>query len=717
MSDLFSRHRLNVLSVAVTAIVGVIAYRLVDVQIINHEKYIARANRQWYVKVRIPARRGNIFDRNGYPLAVTHWTYTVGVTPKDFAGDNGKAVACLADACDMSKKELRRRIVKERDASYIPLGKDLHLTEDQVSKLSLLSGVGIDSNHDRLYPFEAMPPQLVGAINADGKGTAGVELAFQHVLAGEDGVLLKSQVPGDPKGFQPVNAPGSRPRNGNDLYLTIDMRIQSIVDFELEQAVDRYGAAGGMAIVVEPTTGDVLAVAERPPREVSRDANQIDGFALHSINGIYEPGSTFKLITDSYLLETGKVDPYDAFYGENGLAHFDFGTIHDTHEYGWLTFKESFVLSSNICTIKAALGMRKEDFYRYILRFGFGGRTGVDLPAESRGKLREPGAWTPQSLPSIAIGHEIGVTAIQMAMAYGALANGGNLLVPRIALEARDGKGSVVAKYSPAAVRRVFSERTAETMQDFCKDVVLKGTGVKASVNGIPVGGKTGTSQKAINGSYQSGKYVASFIGFAPAANPRVVCLVVLDEPDVHSYYGGESSAIVFSKIIEGINLSTDLFYDSGGAANIAGTNERGGTKRVPSFLRLTTDAAMDLAADCGLAIQCPKVKGIVFSQTPDPGTFVDRREEIKLMVRTVENERKGAQSVPNVAGLSIREARRLLLGCGLDCVVRGFGVVERQDPAAGALISRAVRVILYCNPRSGTELNEGVQVADGARW
>jgi cell division protein FtsI/penicillin-binding protein 2 len=714
MSDLFSKHRLNLLSIAVTAIVGVIAYRLVEIQIIDHEKYIARANRQWYVKVQIPARRGNIFDRNGYPLAVTHWTYSVGVTPRNFPVKNGKAVACLAGICDMSKKELRRRLA--RDESYTPLGRDLHLTEDQVSKLSLLSGVRVDPNHDRLYPFEAMPPQLVGAINALGRGTAGVELAFQRVLAGEDGWIYESQVPGDPKRFQPVNAPGQKPRNGRDLYLTIDTRIQSIVDFELEQAVDRFGATGGMAIVVEPATGDVLAIAERPTLEVSRVARQIDGFALHSINGIYEPGSTFKLITDSYLLETGKVDPYDAFYGENGEAHFDFGTIHDTHEYGWLTFKESFILSSNICTIKAALGTRKEDFYRYILRCGFGGRTGVELPAESRGKLREPGAWTPQSLPSIAIGHEIGVTAFQMVMAYGALANGGNLLVPRIALEARDAEGSTVEKYSPSVVRRVFSERTAKTMQDFCKDVVLKGTGVKALVNGIPVGGKTGTSQKAVNGSYQTGKYVASFIGFAPAASPRVVRLVVLDEPDVHSYYGGESSAIVFSKIIEGINLSTDLFYDSGEVANIAAGNERGGTKRVPSFLRLTTEAAIELAADCGLAVQCPKVKGIVFSQAPDPGTFVGGKEEIKLMVRADASDERGTQSVPDVAGLSIREARRLLLSCGLDCVVRGFGVVERQDPAAGAVISRAARVILHCNPRSGAELNEGVQVADGAR-
>ncbi len=712
MSDLYPRHRLNVLSIVVTVIVGVLAYRLVDLQIIDHESYVAKAKRQWYRRHLLPARRGNIFDRNGFPLAVTHWTYTIGVTPKHFPVDDRTAVARLADACDLSKKELRRKLAK--DDSYIPLGKDRHLTEDQVSKLSALAGVAIDSNHDRLYPYDAMPPQLVGAIRMDGKGTAGVELAFQDVLAGEDGWLLESQLSGASKGFQPVNAPGRKPRNGNDLYLTIDTRIQAIVDFELETAIERYGAAGGMAIVVEPATGDVLAISEQPRREVSRDANVIDGFALSSINCIYEPGSTFKLITDSYLLETGKVDPYDAFFGENGTAKFDFGTFHDDHEYGWLSFKESFVYSSNICTIKAALAAPAADFYRYILRLGFGGRTGIDLPAESRGTLREPRFWSARSLPSIAIGHEIGVTPIQMAMVYGALANGGTLLAPRIALEERDARNSVVRKFPVVTIRKAFSDRTAATMQDFCAEVVLKGTGKKASVNGIAVAGKTGTSQKVVDGVYKAEKYVVSFIGFAPARNPRIVCMVVLDEPVYPYYWGGESTAIVFSKIVEGINLSTDLFCDAA-SADIAVAGKSGGSRRVPNFLRLTTDEAIDLASDRGLTVQCPAVKGVVFSQTPDPGTLIGRKEEVKLMVRAAAAESESSRSVPDVAGLSIREARRLLLSCGLDCIVRGFGIVERQDPPAGALLSRLGKVMLICNPRSGEKQDGIVETANGA--
>ncbi len=704
MNELFSKRRLQALSVAVAIVVGVLVYRLIDIQIAKHEYYLTKGKKQWVRKTALPARRGNIFDRNGVPLAVTRWTYTVGVTPANFPMKHRKAVEYLADACGLSQKELRRRLV--RDDSYVLLGKDLHLTEDQVSTLSSYPSVRLDPSHDRLYPFESMPPQLVGAISPEGRGIAGAELAYQDVLAGEDGWVLMNKLPSKDRVeiFQPINAPGKEPRSGNDLYLTIDTRIQSIVDFELEQAVERYGAIGGMAVVVAPSTGGILALSERPVRELSR--NDPDAFALRSVNGIYEPGSTFKLITDSYLLENGKVDPYDAFFGENGEATFDFGVFHDDKPHGWLTFKESFVYSSNICTIKATLGTSPPDFYQYIVRFGFAGRTGLDLPAESRGRLAEPDLWRSRSLPSIAVGHEIGVTAIQMAMAYAALANGGELVVPRIALEVKDPKGLPVERFETIPVRRVFSRNTAATMQDFCRDVVLDGTGKKASINGISVAGKTGTSQKAMNGSYQKGKYVVSFIGFAPAVDPMLVCLIILDEPVYPYYWGGESAAIVFGQIIEGIHISTDVFYGES-ASRLADARHPRERVAAPSFLRLTTDQAIDLAAAYALHVQCPETKGTVYSQIPDPGTLIDRRDEIVLMVRAQSPAPDSALAVPELRGLSIREARLLLLASGFSSVVRGFGVVERQEPAAGAAVARGASVILFCGPRS----------SEGAAW
>jgi len=712
MSEHFSKRRLRALSIFFAVVVGILGCRLIDVQIIKHDYYRGKAKRQSQRRVTIPARRGNIFDRNGVPLAVTRWTYTIGVTPKYFPTKNKKAVEFLADACNLSQKELRRRLA--RDDSYVLLGKDLHLTEAQASKLSSYSALCLETSHDRLYPFESIPPQLVGAINAEGKGIAGAERAFEDVLGGEDGWVLATKLPGDPRGVQPVNGPGREARNGSDLYLTIDTRIQSIVDFELEQAIERYRAGGGLALVLEPSTGRLLALAERPVRQLSRE-NDPDGYALRSINGIYEPGSTFKLVTDSYLLERKTVAPYDAFYGEQGVATFDgIGVFHDDHPYGWLTFKESFVYSSNICTIKAALGSDRADFYRYMLGFGFGGRSGIDLPAESRGWLRPSDSWRPRSLPTIAIGHEIGVTAIQMAMAYGALANGGELLVPRLAQDVRDAKGQILQSFDPLVVRRVFSKETALTMADFCKDVVLKGTGKKAAANGVPVAGKTGTSQKAVDGRYEPGKYVVSFVGFAPASDPSVVCLVVIDEPDYPFCWGAESAAPLFSRIIEGINISTDLFYGES-SGDFAEPRRVRGKVQTPSFLRLTTDQAIDVATDCGLRVQCSAVRGTVYSQTPDPGTYIDRREVVTLKVRTQPAGADSTFAVPDLRGLSIREARRLLLASGFGCAVRGSGVVERHAPEAGEPAARGTCVVLYCGPRRSDEGAEIARAEHGA--
>ncbi len=697
MSELFSKRRLQALSIAVAIVVGALVYRLIDIQIVKHEYYLTKGKKQWVRKTTLPARRGNIFDRNGVPLAVTRWTYTVGVTPAIFPVKHRKAVEYLAEACCLSQKELRRRL--DRDDSYVPLGKDLHLTEDQVSTLSSYPSVRLDPSHDRLYPFESMPPQLIGAISPAGRGIAGVELAYQDVHAGADGWVLMYKLPSKDRVeiYQAINAPGKEPRNGDDVYLTIDTRIQSIVDFELEQAVERYKAIGGTAIVVDPVTGGILALSERPVRPLSR--SDPDAFSLVSVSGMYEPGSTFKLITDSFLLENGRVDPFDAFFGENGEARFDWGVIHDDKPHGWLTFRESFVHSSNICTIKAATGTSPEEFYRYILHFGFAGRSGLDLPAESRGRLSEPDLWRARSLPSIAIGHEIGVTPIQMAMAYAALANGGELLAPRAALEVRDPKGQPIERFEPVPVRRVLSPGTAATMLDFCRGVVLEGTGKKAASSGISVAGKTGTSQKAIGGRYQSGKYLASFVGFAPAVDPRLVCLVVLDEPEYPYFWGGESAAPVFAQIVDGIHVSTDLFYgnQAGSAAGARASRER---MAAPNFLRLTTDQAIDLAAERAGHVQCPRGKGIVYSQLPDPGTLVDRRDDILLMVRPQGALSDSAAVVPDLRGLSIREARLLLLAQGLSSVVRGFGVVERQEPPAGAPVERGASVVLVCGPR-----------------
>jgi cell division protein FtsI/penicillin-binding protein 2 len=590
----------------------------------------------------------------------------------------------------------------------------LHLAAGAVRELKSVPGVRCDQNFDRLYPSEALPSNFLGTVGCADTGSGGIELSYQEELGGRDGWKLVNRCAHDSI-YHLVNAPGKKPRNGSDLYLTIDSRVQSIVDFELEQAVERYGAISGVAIVLDPYRGDILALSEKVSSQRGGTSSRSQQNALSSVSCIFEPGSTFKLITHSYLLDAGDVDPYDVFYGENGKADFPFGTFRDDHEFEWLTFKESFVFSSNICTIKAVMVTDRLDFYGYIRKFGFGGWTGIKLPAESRGKLSSPEQWSARSLPSLAIGQEIGVTALQLVMAYGALANGGTLVVPRVSLAVRNDKGRIIKEYPPVTVRRVFSRETAATMKDFCREVVLRGTGKRAAVKGIPVAGKTGTAQKAGVNGYEPGRYIESFIGFAPIDEPKLVCLVILDEPSWRYHWGGESSAIVFSKIIEGINLSTDLLFGRGEKTIAFGPGDDAGVA-VPNFLRLTAGEAVKLASSHGLRITSTHNAGIVYSQIPDPGSLIERGGEVKLLLRTVAYPSSDRVRVPDLDGLSIREARRLLIACGLRCRIEGSGVVIRQKPKHGRSVRCNSAVTLYCRSSGGDARPGGLALVRGGQ-
>ena len=446
MRSRFSDWRINTVAVLSFVAVCAIFLRIAHVQILNHEEIDEDAQKNVRNRAAWTARRGSIFDRNGLPLAVSHRTYVLGVTPRDLPDDDDK-LEVLSDAASISRSSVRRLL--KREDTYIRLVGKVSLSYQQEEKLSSMPGVRLDPDPERINPFHCMTPPLLGSVGSDGSGTGGIELSFSDLLRGTDGWKVLSR---DAKGrlYRRVDAPGRNPENGHDVYLTIDSRIQAIVDFELEQAVSRYGAAAGAAVVVDPWTGEIYALAEKKSAKAGSVRNAA---GLYSTSCIYEPGSTFKLVTYAYLLDRGEVDAYNVFYGEEGEADFWFGTFRDDHEFGWLTVKEAFKKSSNICTIKAVMNTDTEDFYSFLIRFGFGSRTGINLPAESAGTLRKPENWSGRSLPSVAIGQEIGVTVLQMAMAYCAVANGGDLMVPRIAHEVRDFEGELVREFNPVRVR------------------------------------------------------------------------------------------------------------------------------------------------------------------------------------------------------------------------------------------------------------------------
>lgn len=684
----FPKWRLRLVIASIIMAVSVIAYRIVHIQVIQHDKYEDLAKGQWHEKVMLPAKRGKILDREGRPLAVTYRTYTLGITPKDFPRRK-KVVDKFAGTIGCSPSTVSRCLKLKKE--YVPLKKDLQLTGEQLEFLSSLPGVAIDPGNRRLRPLEAMDTELLGLVNHKQAGVSGVEAVFDPVLSGEDGWVVFSRDAKN-RSFRPLGAPCKKALDGSDLYLTIDSDIQTIVNFELKEAVKRYGASGGVIIVADPSNGDILALSECRGED--------EGQSLYSSSCYYEPGSTFKLVTYSYLIDKAGKDPYDAFYGEDGEADFDFGTFRDDHPHGWLTLREAFVYSSNICTIKAVDDTDRGNFYNYIIKFGFGNRTGVDLPVESVGFLREPDEWSGRSLASLAIGQEIGTTPLQMLSAYCALANGGELYAPRLAVKIKRNNGSE-KRIEPVRIRRVFSREVSETLMEFCRDVVLKGTGGEAASDLVPVAGKTGTAQKADETGYMRGKYISSFIGFAPAGAPRVVCLVLLDEPSLPYHYGGLSSAPVFKKVIEGICLTTDIISDEPEGILAIG-EEADDVKRTPSFYRLKDSEAFQLASETGFRVRFEGEGGFVWAQVPDPGTLVEPGTEITLFFRKIGNKEVKEQ-VPDLRGLTIRQARRKLIECGFRGSIRGSGIVKKQFPRPGSLLKKGSSVSLLCE--MGVEL------------
>ncbi len=685
-----SRGRLRFIVVFLSAVVAVIVFRIVKVQIIQHEKYKNIAKQQWHNKLKISAKRGKILDRRGRPLAVTYCTYTLGVTPRDLP-EKKEVIEYIAKLADSTPSQIRGLLTKDED--YILIKKGLRLSAGQLSKLYLLPGVRLDSVHKRLMPLQAIDKNFIGVVNHKQKAVGGIESAFNDVLTGRDGwVVVNRDARNGP--FRPIDAPHREAVNGRDIYLTIDSNIQTIVNFELKKAVRKYGAEGGVIIVADPSNGDILALSE-----YFSDKHK---HSLYSTSCYYEPGSTFKLITDAYLLNTGKVAPYDAFYGEEGKAKFEFGVFRDDHPHGWLTFRESFVFSSNICTIKALSKSCREEFYRYILKMGFGEKTGVDLPVESEGFLREPQEWSRRSLASIAIGQEIGVTPLQILSAYCALANGGELYVPRVALKIR-GEDGWIEEIPRVKVRRAFPPKISNTIKDFCRDVVREGTGGRASTEMVSVGGKTGTAQKAGRNGYLRNKYISSFIGFAPVENPQVACLVLFDEPDYPYTYGGLSAAPVFNRVIESICLTTDYITQDSGKMLALGEGEDQKIK-TPCFYRMTSSEAYRMASRSGIGVRCSDDKGRVYSQIPGPGTLVETGTEITLLFREKQSgERKSR--VPDLRGLTLRKARRILIECGFESTISGFGIVERQNPGPGNLLRVGSNIRLFC--KKGLKLSE----------
>jgi cell division protein FtsI (penicillin-binding protein 3) len=521
--------------------------RLLFIQFFRSHYLKAIAKKQQNLFVELEPLRGTIYDACLRPIAVNLSVDSLYASPNEIS-DNDKELIIrqLAPIIGVDHAYLKNRLYRKK--SFIWLARKLAPQKaEAIGKLNI-KGLYFIKESKRCYPNGYLASHVIGFSGLDNKGLEGIELYYDKYLKGESGFALFLRDARQKK--LDLWEKMILPKDGYDLVLNIDEIIQYIAERELDKIVKSYRAKGASIVVMNPHTGAILAMANRPTFDLDEFINASkDQIRNRAISDLFEPGSVFKIVAASAALEDKKVVEEDKFFCENGSYRVASHTLHDHRPHGWLTFKEVIEQSSNIGTTKVAQILGSGPLYRYIKLFGFGAKLGIDLPGEISGAIKEPRSWSKISIAAIPIGQEVGVTALQLATAISVIANGGQLMKPYIVKEVRDRYGQNIKEFSPTLIRKVVSLDTATRIKKILLGVIEAGTGKLAKVPGFSAVGKTGTAQKLeANGAYSHNKFVASFIGFAPAEDPMIAIAVVVDEPRPY-YFGGVVAAPAFSSV------------------------------------------------------------------------------------------------------------------------------------------------------------------------
>jgi len=560
-----SRIRCALVCLGFTALFSGFSFRLVYLQMIKHDEYAGLAAEKHVYKQIICAERGAIFDANNEVLAHNVPVETV-VADATHLNNLDAIVDLVSDELKLPAHELAEKL--HGDRRYIVIKRDVpEVVADALrGKLRSQNLRGIYFEHDatRIYPNGSMLCHVIGFTDFEHHGIQGVEASMEEYLHGQDGYRY---IEHNRAGEEIVLYRGQEraPRNGYQIHLTVDLHLQNIVENEIDAAMREYTPTKATIILMRPQTGEILAMANRPHFDLNvRSQAEPEQMKNRAIIDMMEPGSTFKIVTAAAALNEHKVGPGSMIFCENGVWNFGGTALHDHRPFADLSVKDILVKSSNIGAAKLALSVGEQKFYEYIRRFGFGERTGIELPGEISGLIRPPQSWSKISITRLPMGHEIGVTPLQMTVAMAAIANGGKLITPRIVKSIATDDGKTISSLSPVVLRQVISPQTARQIGDALRGVVSdRGTAAVAAVPGFTIAGKTGTAQKVDpKGGYEKGKYVVSFSGYLPADHPEFVGLVVLDDahtskPELN--YGGLVSGPIFSRIAEKAARYLDL--------------------------------------------------------------------------------------------------------------------------------------------------------------
>jgi cell division protein FtsI (penicillin-binding protein 3) len=644
---------------------AILLLRLVWLQIVQHNEFHRLADHEHERLVRVEPPRGAILDRNGQRLAMSLPVDSVYVNPLQIR-DAGVASEILAKLLNLDPRQLLADIGEAvaDHRGFLWIKRKIGPEESRRLRSLNLDWIGFESENRRFYPYNELAAHVVGSVGTDDRGLEGVELKLNGQLAPRVGMVrVSSDVRQQSYAEEAASPP---PQPGENVRLTIDSRIQYIAERELKRTVTEHHCWTGSVVVMDPRTGEILALASyptfdpnKPPQETDEPAARFNNAA----SATFEPGSVFKVVTLTSALETTNLKPETVIPCYSGVFHFYDRTIHDHEPYGALPLSGVLAHSSNIGAIQIGLKVGKDNLYDYVKRFGFGQKTGLTLPGEQGGVVRPPRKWSKTSIASVAMGHEIAVTTVQLARACSVIANGGYLVKPRLLVN---------AQVDPP--QRVIRAETAFTMRRMMEGVVLNGTGRRARLDGYTSGGKTGTAQIADQKTHRyTHFYNSSFMGFAPVADPSIVIVVTANGATGRDGFGAEVSAPVFKTVAEAALRYLDIPRDLPDSSPNPDTSKADDN---------------DLAAIADLGSEPPPLDSS--DESPDNGT--DSGDQRVLFAGPASNVLVGPK-VPNFVGLTMRGAVQEAAADGIPVEFLGHGIARAQAPLAGGMLPAGEKV------------------------
>ena len=708
--------RLYILGVVLLLWCGTICLRLVYLQILRYGSFELRAQHQQQRTVELSARRGVIYDRAGRELAMSISVDSAFAVPSEIP-DLASTISLISRITKTDPRELLARCKAARTFCWVARKADSE-TVERIRSLNL-RGIYFQKESKRFYPKGELAAQVIGYVGTDDEGLSGIEREYDEGLGGRAGEMLIS-VDARKKWFASVE---KQPEPGQNVVLTLDQQIQYIAEHELDAAMETTHAISGTVIVENPHTGEILALANRPTFNPNRTREITpDKLKNHAVSDVYEPGSTFKVVTISAALDENLTRPDEKFDCQMGSIVVFGRRIHDWKPYGVLSVSDILARSSDVGAIKIALRLGDERMDKYIRAFGFGHQTGIELPGETRGLAKPLNRWSKVSIGAIAMGQEIGISPLQLAAMVSSIANDGVLVGSRIVASTTTPQSAPqTITFHPVDERRVISTTTAGLMRQMMQGVVILpyGTGKRAILEGYSSAGKTGTAQKVdpVTHTYSRSKYIASFAGFAPVNNPAVVCVVILDSP-VGGHHGGEVGAPVFQRIVQQVleYLHTSHDVELPPNRNLLAARP---SKEKEDDLR---EGSPDRLNDTLEIADMPSPSSVPPGPSPDPTERVrltapsdaakqesppeqPKPASLSPLTRTASEPlpagngtvivdiEQGGILVPSFAGKSVRAAIETAEENGLDLDIVGSGLGEDQSPAAGAHVAMGSKV------------------------